>query len=411
MIRRCVLVGGGPASVAAVETLRERGFDGGITLVAGEPHLPYERPPLSKDYLTGRVERADVVLHPEGWYSDHDVDLRLGTPAAAIDPGGHTVTLATGERLGYDALVLATGARPRSLPGVAGDRVHVLRTLDDADRLRRQLDGAQHVVLLGAGFVGCEVAAAAVELGARATLFDPDPAPLARAVGPAVAAAVLGLHRDRGVEVRAGETPAAVTVEPGRVRIDCRDGDALDADLVVVGVGCSPQVALAAEAGLAVDDGIVVDEFSATGAPGVYAVGDVANRWLSRYRRRMRIEHHDTAQRAARRLAAGLAGEPEPFDEPPWFWSDQYEHTVQALGRLGDDADLVRRGAPEEVGFSLFAMRDGLVEGVVTLDRPRDVVDARALIEVGIRVDAEQIGDTSVRLKRLVPRAPKVVSS
>ena len=302
MSRRCVLVGGGVSTATAAATLRARGFAGSILLVGDEPHPPYERPPLSKDYLTGKAQPGAFDIHPPDWYEDNDVDLRLGIRVTEIDTAERTVTLSTGELHPYDTLVLATGARPRELPGLpASDRIHYLRTLADAERVRARLDEAEHLVLLGAGFIGCEVAAAATTFGIAVTVFDPEP-PLRRVVGARIGAAITNLHRARGVDVHAGDTLTEIVPTRTGLSVTSRGGHRLDCDLLMVGIGCVPNAELAAAAGIATGDGIVVDEYFATSAADVYAIGDVAGQYHPRYGRHVRVEHHDTARRQGHQL-------------------------------------------------------------------------------------------------------------
>jgi 3-phenylpropionate/trans-cinnamate dioxygenase ferredoxin reductase subunit len=411
MTQRFVLVGGGVASAVAATELRSRGFDGEILLVADEPHPPYERPPLSKDVLLGQTAPGEFDAQPSEWYREHDVELRLDTRATAIEVADQVVTLSTGERVRYEALVLATGARPRRLPSlVAGERVHYLRTLADAERLRGQLVHAQHIVIVGAGFVGCEVAAAAIGLGIGVTMVDPEPTPLQRVLGARIGTVITDLHRTRGVDIRAGDVLSEIVPARDGLVVTSEAGHRVECDLVVVGVGCIPNTELAAAAGLTVDNGIVVDEYGRA-APHVYAAGDVANQYHPRYGRHIRVEHHDTAQRQARYLAGNLTGAQTSFAEPPWFWSDQYDITLQSLGRPHDFDDLIVRGRLDDADFSAFSMTDGRIDGVITVNRPRDIIDARRLLTSEQRVTAEQLRDESTRLKRLLPRESKVVSN
>ncbi|HEY3685943.1 MAG TPA: FAD-dependent oxidoreductase [Streptosporangiaceae bacterium] len=409
---RYVLVGGGVAAASAAAELRDRAFDGEILLVTDEPRPPYERPPLSKGYLAGAAEPGGFDAQPPGWYAEHDVDLRTATRVTEIDVAARTVALSTGERHGYDALVLATGARPRRLPGLPeGERVHYLRTLADAERLRPRLARAEHVVVAGAGFIGCEVAAAAVGLGAQVTIFDPEPVPLRQALGPRIGAVITEIHRAHGVDVRTGDHLTDVRHTREGLAVTSVLGHRIECDLIVVGVGCEPNVELAADAGLPTGNGILVDAYAATAAPDVYAIGDAAGLHHPRYGRHVRVEHHDTAQRQGRRLAANLTGQPEPFTEVPWFWSDQYDHTLQMLGRPRDLGDLVFRGSPEDADFSAFSLADGRIEAVITLNRPRDVIDARRLIAGPHHVTPEQLKDESIRLKRLARSGTEAVNT
>jgi 3-phenylpropionate/trans-cinnamate dioxygenase ferredoxin reductase component len=402
---RIVGIGGGVASAAAVAELRKEGFDGDITLVSAEDTVPYERPPLSKEFLMGRS--GSVPVKDPAWYEQQSVELLLGCRATRLDVAARTVTLSDGAVLGYDQLLLATGVRPRVLPGLDGDGVCYLRTVRDATELRDRIAAAGHVVVLGGGFIGCEVASAASQLGKRATILEALPTLLHRALGPDLGEVVAGIHRDAGVDVRTGQLVTGLTPRPGGVRITTGDGP-VDADVLVVGVGTVPNTELAVQAGLPADGGILVDEHFATPAPGVWAVGDVAAQHLPSYGRRVRVEHHDTALRHGRAVARNMLGRPEPFTDVHWFWSDQFEHTISSAG-LRPEADvtgpLIIRGSLEQRNFSAFSLDGDRLRAVISLNRPRDVLDVRRLIARDHRATADQLRDESLPLKRLVPSA------
>jgi 3-phenylpropionate/trans-cinnamate dioxygenase ferredoxin reductase subunit len=400
---RFVLVGGGVATAATATHLRDAGFDGEIVLVAGEPHPPYERPPLSKEFLAGSVERADFRSNPENWYADNDVELLLDTRAQGLDVAARRLSLSDNRSLEYDALVLGTGVRARTLPGFAGERVHFLRTVADSERLGERLAGATHLVILGAGFIGCEVAAIAAAKGVRVTVFEPEPVPLSRALGQEIGAAMVHIHGEHGVEIRTGQAVTAMAENGSGIELRTGDGELVKCDELLVGVGSVPNAELAAEAGLEVDGGVVTDEFGRTSAPDVYAIGDVAARLHPAHGRRIRVEHHDTALRHGANMARNLLGAAEPFTEEHWFWSDQYEHNLQSLGQLSGDAKLVIRGSVEERSFSVFSIADGRIRAVVSLDRPRDVLQARKLMAVPHEITEAQVADESFALKSLLP--------
>jgi 3-phenylpropionate/trans-cinnamate dioxygenase ferredoxin reductase subunit len=401
---RYVLVGGGVAAAATAAGLRRRGFDGELVLVSDEQDAPYERPPLSKDVLGG----GDIVpaRKPE-WYADNDVQLRLGTRATALDLGGRTVRLAcadgSADDLAYDALVLATGLRARRLPGFDGDRIHHLRTAADARALRTELLAAERVVILGAGFIGCEVAASAVALGKQVTIFEPERAPLARALGAKIGGALLDIHRTRGVEVRTGEYVETCTPTANGLALTSNLGHRSEADLVLVGVGARPNSELAAEAGIDTADGILVDEYGRTSAPDVWALGDVAAQ--QHHGRRVRVEHHDNALRQGQTIALNLTGAPTRHLDAHWFWTDQYDHKLQSVGHARDLDDLIVRGSVDEQKFSAFSLTDGRIDAVIALNRPGDVLAVRRLLQIPHRVTAEQLRDESVPLKELLKAA------
>jgi 3-phenylpropionate/trans-cinnamate dioxygenase ferredoxin reductase component len=388
-----VVVGASLAGLRAAEELRHRGFGGRLTVVGDEEHRPYDRPPLSKQVLAGSwdLDRIALTVGGAGGLDGLDVDWRLGTRATGLDPAGRRVTLAGGEELPYDGLVIATGARPRSLPGtgeLAG--VHTLRTLDDCLAVRADLDaGAGRLVVVGAGFIGSEVAATCRGRGCEVTVLEALPVPLGRALGDEMGSAMGDLHRDHGVAVRLGVGVAGIE-GAGRVeRVRLADDSVVEADLVVVGIGVTPNTGWLEGSGLALDDGVVCDA-TTRAAPGIVAAGDVA-RWPShRFGELMRVEHWDNAiamgEHAARRLlddlADGAAPPGEPYDPVPWFWSDQYDRKIQLAGR-SSDADEVRvvDGSVEERRFVALYRRGDRLVGALAMNRPRLLVTFRGLVE------------------------------
>ena len=405
-----MVIGGGAGSAAAVAELRKQGFDGSLTLVSAENTVPYERPPLSKGFLLGTS--GQVPVKDAAWYEQASVELILGSRATRLDLAARTVTLSGGAALGYDQLLLATGVRPRVLPGLDGDGVCYLRTGEDAAALRDKMTAAGHIAVLGGGFIGCEVAAAAIRLGKRATILEALPTLLHRALGPELGDIVAGIHRDEGVDVRTGQQVLGIRPRRGGVRISTAVGD-LDADVLVVGVGTVPNSELAGQAGLPAGHGIEVDECFATAAPGIYAIGDVAAQHLPGHGRRVRVEHHDTALRHGRVAARNMLGHREPFGDVHWFWSDQFDHTISSAGLIPESdgtGELVIRGSLEQRSFSAFSLVDGdRVRAVISLNRPRDVLDARRLIARDHSATAGQLRDESLPLKRLA--APAVTAT
>jgi 3-phenylpropionate/trans-cinnamate dioxygenase ferredoxin reductase subunit len=401
-----VVIGGGAGSAAALAELRKQGFDGDLALVSAEDAVPYERPPLSKEFLWGTS--GLVPVKDAAWYEQESVELLLGTRATRLDLAARTVALSGGTVLGYDRLLLATGVRPRVLPGLDGDGVCYLRTAGDAAGLRDRIGAAEHVAVLGGGFIGCEVAAAAIRLGKRATILEALPTLLHRALGPELGGVVAAIHRDEGVDVRTGQQVLGVEPRPGGgVRITTADG-AVDADVLVVGVGTVPNSELAEQAGLPAGNGIAVDECFATAAPGVYAIGDVAAQYLPGPGGRVRVEHHDTAIRHGRVAARNMLGQREPFGDVHWFWSDQFGHTIQCAGLLpGSDGtgELIVRGSLEQRSFSAFSLDGDRLRAVISLNRPKDVLDVRKLIAREHKATAVQLRDESVPLKRLAAPA------
>ncbi|MFF5668643.1 NAD(P)/FAD-dependent oxidoreductase [Streptomyces hygroscopicus] len=367
-MKRIVVVGASAAGLAAAETLRREGYEGTITLIGEEPHHPYDRPPLSKQILGGQWEADRVALRAPADLDALGLELRLGTAATGLDLAGRTVGLADGARVPYDGLVIATGVRPRRLPGDDGGRAHVLRTLDDALALRDRLGPGRRLVVVGAGFLGAEAAAVARGLGMEVTLLEPAPVPLAPAVGEPVGRMLAEVHHDHGVALRTGVT--VTEVADGGVRL--ADGTLVEADEVLVSIGSVPNTDWLEGSGLTVGDGLECDEYSAA-APGVYGAGDVARWHNPLFGTAMRIEHRTNATEQGMAVARNLLrpDERRPFAPVPYFWSDQYDLRIQAHGRLrGHEEIAVVEGALEERKF-LAAYRCGdRVAGVLAVGMP-----------------------------------------
>lgn len=397
-----VIVGAGLAGAKAAETLREEGFEGRIVMIAAEPERPYERPPLSKEVLRGEAARETAFVHDASFYDERDIELVTGTAATAIDPGRFRVTLAGGRELAYDRLLLATGAEPRRLPvpGADLDGVRMLRTLADADALREQLRPGARVVVVGAGWIGSEVAASARTLGAEVTVIDRAKVPLGHVLGERIGAVYRDLHREHGVEYLP-QTGVGAFEGDGRVSaVRTTDGRLLPCDLAVVGIGVAPRTELAEAAGLAVEDGVVCDERLGTTAPAVYAAGDVASAWHPFYGRHLRVEHWANALHQGPAAAQAMLGRPVVYDRIPYFYSDQYDVGMEYSGLAGADDQLVVRGDLERREFVAFWLRDDRVvagmnvnvwdvnQHVQALIRSRAVVDRAALADPGTPLDA-----------------------
>ncbi|OLO26059.1 FAD-dependent oxidoreductase [Streptomyces sp. MNU77] len=381
------MVGASAAGLAAAETLRREGFDGSVTLVGQEPHLPYDRPPLSKQVLTGAWGTERLTLRRGEDIDALGLDLRLATSAAALSPGARTVALTDGTELRYDGLVIATGVRPRLLPGCDADGVHVLRTVEDATALRDRLAAGGRLVVIGAGFLGAEVAAAARSLGSPVTLVEPAPVPLAQAVGRQVGAHLAQVHRDNGVDLRTGVAVTGIVVEAGRataVRLD--DGTVVPADDVLVAVGSVPNTEWLDGSGVPVSDGVECDRYCAA-APGVYAAGDVA-RWHNPLSgAAMRVEHRTNAAEQGMAAARNLLGHERsgPFAPVPYFWSDQYTLRIQAYGFLrGHDEARIVDGDPAGGRFTVAYRAGRRLTGVLAVSMPpRTLRPWRAAIASG----------------------------
>jgi 3-phenylpropionate/trans-cinnamate dioxygenase ferredoxin reductase component len=358
MADRFVIVGAGLAGAKAAETLRAEGFDGDLVLIGAEEQRPYERPPLSKGQLLGTAQPEDAYVHAPGWYAEHAVDLRTGTRATALDRAGRTVTLADGRAVRYDRLLLSTGSVPRHLPvpGADLDGVLYLRTMPDRERLDAALVAGARVVVIGGGWIGMEVAAAARSRGAEVTVVLTTAVPLQRVLGREIGAVFLGLHRDHGVRFHCG---AAVSELTGTGRVEAvrlADGTVLPADVVVAGVGIRPDVALAEQAGLDVDNGICVDDALRSSDPRVFAAGDVANAMHPALGKRIRVEHWSNALGGGPAAARSMLGQQVSYDRVPYFFTDQYDLGMEYAGYAepGGYDKVVFRGDPAGYSFLAF---------------------------------------------------------
>ena len=401
--RGFVIIGASLAGAKAAETLRAEGFDGRITLIGEEPVRPYERPPLSKEYLQGKAESDVAFVHEPAYYDKHDIDLRLSTTVRGLEPAGREVVLASGERLGYDAVLLATGATPRRLavPGAGLAGVHYLRTMAEAGRLRAAITGTSRVVVIGAGWIGCEVAASARQLGADVAVVELGRLPLERVLGPELGAFYRDVHADQGVELHFG---AGIETLRGGDRVEqvrLTDGTALAADVVVAGVGVAPRVELAEAAGLALDNGVVTDEYLAASAVGVFAAGDVASAWHPVFARRIRLEHWSSALNQGPAAARNMLGRRAPYEQIPYFYSDQYDVGMEYSGYAPGWDRVVFRGDPAGREFIAFWLKDGRVVAGMNVN-VWDVADSiAALVAAGGQVDLSRLLDPDVELATL----------
>ena len=355
-----VIVGASLAGAKAAETLREQGFAGRLVLIGDDPERPYERPPLTKDYLRDESPREKAYVHAESFYAEHDIELLSGTAATALDPARKRVTLDDGHELGYDRLLLTTGAQPRriSIPGAELGGVYYLRTLADCDALRARLETAGAVVVIGAGWIGSEFAASARQRGSEVTIVEPASVPLERVLGPQVGGVYRDLHRDHGVKLLLGSGVEAFEGDEAVRRVRTDDGRSLDCDYVVVGIGAVPDARLAQGAGLTVDDGIVVDERLCTSAPDVYAAGDVASAWHPFYGRHVRVEHWSNALNQGPAAARAMLGETVSYERIPYFFSDHYDVGMEYSGLATDWDQVVFRGDPASREFVAFWLRE-----------------------------------------------------
>ncbi|WP_455605656.1 NAD(P)/FAD-dependent oxidoreductase [Cellulosimicrobium funkei] len=389
-----VVVGGGLAAAKAVETLRAEGYDGGITVVAREPHRPYERPPLSKDYLRGEAERDAVFPLATDWYAEHDVELLTGTQATALDLAGRSVTLDDGRALSYEKLLLATGSDPRRIPLPGGDLagVHELRTLDDSDALAAALraardDGVGRLAVVGDGWIGLEVAASARTLGLDVTVIGLGTHPLERVLGPEMGELYGQVHADHGVHLHRRAQVTGISGDGRRATgVDLADGTHVDADLVLVAVGAVPNVGLARDAGLALDSatgGVVASVTLQTTDPDVFVAGDIASVPSARYGRSLRVEHWATALHQGPHAARAMLGATDPYPELPYFFSDQYDVGMEYLGFVaGPDAydEVVVSGSVPDRELVAFWLKDGRVEAGMAVNVWDRMEEIKALI-------------------------------
>jgi 3-phenylpropionate/trans-cinnamate dioxygenase ferredoxin reductase subunit len=400
-----VILGAGHAGYQCAAALRQQGFTGDVSLISEEGRLPYQRPPLSKGYLLGKTSAADLAFRADSFFTEHRLNLVFGR-ANGIDRQAQQVTLDNGESLPYDHLVIATGSRPRMLPVPGADLAGVLplQTLDDADRLLAALAGCTKVVVIGAGFIGLEFAASARLLGRDVTVVDIADRPMARVISPECAAAFAQAHRALGTNLLLQTGVERIEGDTGKVAsVVTTSGERIPADLVLVGIGAAPRVELALQAGLPVDNGIVVDALLRTADPHVSAIGDVASFPRRDGGQRVRLESVQNATDQARAVAARLAGHaPAPYQAVPWFWSDQGDLKLQIAGLRSDDDERVVTGDVTAGNFSVLCIADGVLHAIESVNRPGDHMLARRLLAKQTRVLPAQACEPGFTLKMLV---------
>ena len=400
MAERVVVVGAGLAAAKVVENLRKEGYEGSIALVGDEAYRPYERPGLSKEVLQHHAEADSLFVHESGFYAASGVATHFGDGAVALDRAGHAVRLASGLQLSYDALVLATGSRARTvdLPGAHLDGVRTLRTVDDGLALRAALRPGRRIVLVGGGWIGLEAAAAAALAGCSVTILEAGPLPLQRILGERLARHIADLHAAHGVDVRTSVKVEAFEGAGGRVTGVRSDGQLLPADVVLVGIGAIPNTALAEEAGLAVDNGLLVDERLRTEDAAIWAAGDVANAHNALLGRRVRVEHWDNARRQGRLAALSILDRPNVYDWQPYFYPDQYDFSMEYVGQADGDAEVVLRG-DESGPFLAFWLTDGRIAAAMNVNTPKTNAALRKI--VGLTIDPHRLADPAVPLEEL----------
>ncbi len=406
-----VIVGASLAGAKAAEGLRSAGFDGAVVLVGDEPDRPYERPPLSKGYLIGKDPREKIFVHDEGWYAENRVELRLGAAATGLHRRDRQVELAGGDRIGYDKLLIATGSSPRRLqvPGAELTGIHYLRRVGDSEAIRAAVTDAGPVVIVGGGWIGLEVAAAARQHGAEVTLVEPQPTPLYGVLGRGVGEIFASVQRANGVDVRTGAGLRGFEGDGGRVTgVTLTSGDTLPAGAVVVGVGIAPNTSIAEAAGLAIDNGITVDEMLRTSDPAIYAAGDVANAYNPLLDARMRLEHWANATNQGKAAGRSMAGAGEPYAKLPYFFSDQFDLGMEYHGWVGPDGaeDVVLRGEPSSGEWLAFWCSGGRVLAGMNVNIWDQSDDIKRLARERAVVDRDRLADPDVALADLVGAGP-----
>lgn len=398
-----VIVGAGQAGAEVASALRQSGYEHSIHLLGDEPHPPYRRPPLSKEYLAGDISRDQLLVKPAEAYAKLDIDLHVGCSVESIDRQQQLVKLADGRSLPYDKLVLATGGTPRALPlaGSQADNLYYIRNIEDIDRLKRDWSTGARLAVIGGGYIGLETAAVAVEQGLKVTVVEQAGRLLERVAAPEMSEYYARLHQGRGVHVLT-DTQVLALEGAGRITALTTSAGMLEVDLVVVGIGLIPNISLAKEAGLQVVDAICTDTLARTSDPNILAVGDCASFPSAFYDRQLRLESVQNAQEQARAAAATIMGQEKPYDPIPWFWSDQYGLKLQMVGLSRGYDQVVSRGSMESNVFSMFYLSGDCVIAVDTIGRPQDFLMGKRLIAARVPVTAEQLADADRPLKSLL---------
>lgn len=386
--------------------MRTAGFEGEIVLIGAEEHLPYERPPLSKEILQAKPDYTFPYIRPQEYFEEQRIELRLGTAATAITPTEKTVTLSDGGSVTYDKLLLTTGGRVRTLPlpGSELNGVHYLRTLDEGQAIEAAIGEGKKLVVIGGGFIGLEVAASARQRGCAVTVLEIADRLMGRGVPHAISDYFLDLHKSNGVDIRLETGVEKIDGETAVSGVITSTGDRLDADLVVIGVGILPESGLAEEAGLNVDNGIIVDEFCRTSMPDIYAAGDVTNHFSSFAGRHIRLEAWQCAQNMAIAAAKIMCGDDTPYSEVPWMWSDQFDTNLQVAGIPESWDNIVTRGDAASGSYIGFILDDAKIAGAIALNQPRDLRLARRMMGAGSTYTAEELADESLSMRELSKR-------
>ncbi len=396
-----VILGAGHAAGQAAASLRQGGYEGEIVIIGDEPHIPYQRPPLSKAYLSGEVELDRVHLRPEKFYQDKNITLKLNVAASAIDAAAKTVSTDGGETISYEKLLIATGGRPRKLgiPGSDLAGIHYLRTIADVDGIRNEMAADSRMVIVGGGYIGLEVASVAVKAGLEVHILEMEERILQRVTTPEMSAYYQDLHESRGVHIHTGTGVTGFSGDGQVQAVQCGDQE-FPADIVIVGIGIIPNVEIAEAAGIQCDNGIVVDEGCRTSAADVFAAGDCTNHPNPLLNRRLRLESVPNAMEQARVAAANMCGADKTYASIPWFWSDQYELKLQMVGFSSDGDTQVLRGSKADNQFAVFYLKDGAVVAADAVNSPKEFMICKQLI--GTPVDEKRLADPETDLKELL---------
>ncbi len=397
------IVGASLTGGTAAARLREQGFEGRVVLIGEEPQPPYERPPLSKEYLRGEQPFDDALVRPSDFYASNDIETHFGTRATRVDPVEKVVELRDGEPARYDKVLIATGSRNRRfpIPGLDLEGVYDLRTVEDSDRIRKEIAPGRRAAIVGMGFIGSEIAASLRQLDVEVVVVEGGKVPLQRALGEEVGHVMEGVHRDHGVGMILEDHVSGFEGRGHVERVTTKSGRTIECDFAVVGVGVEPVTDVVTSSGVDVDNGILVDEYCRTNVDGVFAAGDVTNHYHPIFRQRMRVEHWQNAVKQGTAAARNMMGISSAYDEIHWFWSDQYDYNLQYAGFHRDWDDLIVRGSFEERDFIAFYVKEGLVTAAVGMNRGRDVRRSMQLIKARTAASPRQLRDDDQDLRKL----------
>jgi len=408
MTERVIIVGAGHAAGQAATSLRQKKYAGEIIVIGDEPYVPYQRPPLSKKYLAGELETPRLYFKPEHFYPDHNIEMRLSTRVAAINPKDKTVALDTGETLDYSKLILATGSRVRELPIPGNDLegVHYLRNIADVKAMQGGFKPGAKLVIVGGGYIGLEVAAVAVKTGLDVTVLETESRVMNRVVAREISQFFQNMHTEEGVKLELGRRVQAINGESGKVTsVVCADGFTVDTDMVVIGIGIVPNAELAEAAGLKCSNGIAVDEYCQTSDPDILAIGDCTRHPNALLGRHLRLESVHNAIEQGKTAALNIVGEPVAYNQVPWFWSDQYNVKMQIAGMSDVHEQFVLRGDPSTRSFAAFYLQQGKIVAVDAINSPREFMLGKKLVAAGARISLDDLTDTSKDFKEMATKA------